>query len=231
MKTQKFILLAVITLLIVSCSNQYQDFIDILKLDKSKNELGVDLKYKVLNFEMLDTLYNYELADSLQQILTDSIEEIKQLDMNKNVFVKFKNQEQELRGDKNYYKDVVYNNSYNSEWLTELRKILEKTDSLLSDFDNADIIDKFELYSWYNRRYFQFYENSEFEGKFDDYYKTALKLKNIEKEISSLKANPMKIIHYKAKVNFEQINPLLGGVKQNLTEIKYFDENKNLIKE
>ncbi len=231
MKTLNLILITVFTLLIVSCSNQYQDFIDKLKLDRSKNDLGVDLKYKVIKFDMLDTLYNHEHADSLQLILTSNIENIKQLDMSKNVFIKFKDQELDLRDDKNYYKNVVYIESNSSEWLTEIREILKKTDTLLAGFDNADILDKFELYSWYNRRYWQYNMNSDYEKKFDDLYKSAIKLQDLAREISTLKANPMNIIHYKAEVNFEQVNPLLGGAKQNLTEIVYFDENKNLIKE
>jgi len=229
MKTRKIILFAFLTLFAISCKNSNQEFIDKLKEQAANNELGVDLKYKVINFELIDTLYNQDRADSLLVILNNNIEGIKNLDLSKDVFLKFKDQELNLRSDKNYYKNIVFNDDYSSEWLTELRNILSRTDSVLLDFDNANVLVKFELYSWFNRRYWQFNQNLKYEKTYNDYYESAVKLNELEKEISTLMKNPKKIIHFKAKVNFEQVNPLLGGAKQNLTVNKYFDENKDLI--
>lgn len=225
----KSLLLFALVLIVSSCSNPNEEFINKLKQEKIDNALGIDLKYKVVKFEMLDTLFNQEVADSLKIFLTDNLKSIKQIDLNKNEFIKYRNQEQNLRDDENYYDDVVFNDNNDSKWLRELKAILIRTDKLLSDFENINILEKFELYSWYNRRYWQFNMNSQYEESFNVLYEKALNLKELEKEISELQKDPIKIVHYKTRVNYTQVNPLLGGAKQNLTEIKYFDGNKNLL--
>jgi len=229
MKITNVLLVFSLIILTISCSNPNKEFIDKLKEQKANNELGLDLKYKVIKLEVLDTLYNQELADSLQLTLNNNLNDFKQLDMNKEDFIKFKNQELVFRDDKNYYKNVVFNDEYSSEWLRELKVILERTDKLLSNYDSTNILDKAELYTWYSRRYWDFNENTKYKNSFNNYYEEIIELKGLEKEISTLKEAPNKIVHYKTKVNFEQVNPLLNNAKQNLTEVKLFDESKNLI--
>ncbi len=200
-----------------------------LEEEALNNELGIDLKFKVNDFVMLDTLYNYQLADSLKLILTESIERINQIGFQKNDFIKFREQELTLRNDRNYYTDFVENHSIDSEWLREIRKIFERTDLVIANYEDANIIELFELYSWYQHRYWSFYDDKANVEKYKYYIEAAKEYKNMEEVINKYMEKPNEIVYFKAKVSFEQINPLLGGAKQKLTKITYFDKNKNLM--
>ena len=234
MKPVKFTLLLLIFTL-VSC-NPNKEFIEKISSRLSDDALGVDLHYKSLEFEFIDTLYIGELQteaqDDLSAIKHDlgSVPTLSEVSLTLDLLKKLRNQELELRGNNSYY-DFLFSDDCYSDWCETLRNQINQTDKLIEEFPTmTDELPYWNNIVWYHIRREQFYGNSdkvEFWNSVQDAIDEATLLQT---KVDSLAAFPENtVVNYTAHNRYEIVNPLLNNVKQTLDEYFIFSKDMELV--
>lgn len=191
---------------------------------------GIDMKYKLISYNYIDTLTVKNMIDSISAELP-----IMKSDPDLADFKKKRNQEfVEFRTDPNYEEQIMRGRLKDaSDWCTEIRIITEKADSLISNWDKVDkySYDYNYLYWWYQKRASEY---NMYDYDLAEQINTAFNIVKESKEkfeqLSSLKGKPKnEIFSYVVTHTYSIFNPLIEK-KITQTDNVYLDENMNLIK-
>jgi hypothetical protein len=134
-------------------------------------------------------------------------------------------------GYKDYY-DFAFANREASQWIAELCGQIEKTDSLLSNYDNLKEgnLDFIENVLWFYKRIDKFYSNNNPSDLWNKVENELLAIREIKFEVDSLSnLAPNNIIHYKAFNSYKINNPILNGAEQELKRYFIFNPKFEII--
>ncbi len=214
--------------MLFGCSNPNQEYITNLENYSNNNDLGLDIDFKVLDFKLIDTVYQKDQANDLKGFIDSVTVQLNSLPFTKEDLTQLRWQEKELRRYPEYYTDVVDNDEMNSPWLNELRPILKRTDIVLDNFDESDILEKYYLYLWFKKRESHYYQLA-IKSKYDQLMSIVSECQSKAVEIESLEKDPDKLVYYLANVNFSQINPILNNAEQKLNRDYKFGPDKKVL--
>ncbi|MCL7754998.1 hypothetical protein [Polaribacter sp. Z022] len=257
MKNYKPILLILFSLFI-SCSDKNQEHLEKVKQRVKEDALGVDMKYKNIEFQWIDTLFVKEKLTSLKKINNTEIQSILDTEyfvkdnfktgklftkeyLTKERIIELRNWETKVAHSDNsgYYKkqgykdylDFAFKNRNASKSISELCNQIEKTDKLLEKYnkiENGDL-ELIENSLWYYKRIDDFESNNKPEKLWSNLYSKLETIKSNQILIDSLsKLNPDQIIQYKSLNKFTINNPILNGAEQELKEYFIFDKDFNI---
>lgn len=189
---------------------------------------GVDVKYKLISYNIIDTLTIGEAIDSfslnLPIIEKENIEDFKKL----------RNQEFQDFRDPGYEEDVMHGKLKDaSEWCTEIREITEKSDSIISVWDKVTkySYDYNYLHWWYLRRAAEYYEydyelRSNINQAFDLVVQSKKQFEDINKLLSF---NPQDKYGYIVIHKYSIHNPFVNNRIEIVNKV-YLDNDMNYIK-
>jgi hypothetical protein len=249
--SKKIQLLSLSFIILSSCSNQNDSYIDAIKENVKRNASGVELNYQSIEFKWIDTLTVGERTNQIEGIKKGfnndflAIEAIvSDFDYGKLFSLEYLTKEKliELRewerikrkefNPKQDYYQFAEDNKDKSEWLQKLLIQLKQTDSLITNYDqisegNSTLI-KNALN--YYKRIDQYYGD---ENNSKLWSQVELRLDSIQKmdvEIQRLTAlEDSDIIHLKAFNKYSIINPLLNNAKVEIQKYYFFDKKGLLI--
>lgn len=134
-------------------------------------------------------------------------------------------------GYKDYY-EFAFANRDASSWISELCNQIEKTDSLLNNYDNLEDgnLDLLQNALWFYKRIDIFESNNNPADLWDKVDNEIAELKKLKTEIDSLSSlDPNKVIHYKALNTYKIKNPILNGAVQELKKYFIFNSQFEII--
>jgi hypothetical protein len=191
---------------------------------------GIDMKYKLISYDYIDTLTVKNMIDSISEELP-----IMKSNPDLEDFKKKRNQEfVEFRTDPNYEEQIMRGNLKDaSDWCTEIRVITEKADSLISNWNKVDrySYDYNYLYWWYQKRSadFNMYDY-DLAGQINTAFNIIKESKEKFNLLSSLLDKPKDDVYfYVVSHTYSIINPLIKK-KITQTDNVYFDANHNYVK-
>ena len=241
MKNILFLLVIVTT---ISCSSN-GEFTEKIKQKVKTDALGIEMNYKSISFQWIDTLtvnkqLNKGLAaykESLIPLLNYSYfsDEV----LNKEKLIELRNWENEQRdtpfvfSGKKYknYEEFAFANRNLSSFISDLCNQIEKTDEILNEWDNLEEgnLDLIKNAIWYYERQDKYYGNSK------PIWKSAItligELEKLQAEndiLSKMDAN--EVMEYKALNNYKINNPILNGAEVEVSKYFIFDKELNIIR-
>ncbi|WP_299064286.1 hypothetical protein [uncultured Polaribacter sp.] len=253
MKKRKFIILGILVSLI-GCSNPNQEYLEKIKNQVKEDALGVEMNYKNISFQWVDTLFVKEKLNLLKTNYKESLNTILDIEyfaqdnfkkgklfslkyLTKDRLEELRNWEKNERGIpfnkefKDYY-EFAFANRNASKWTTELCNQIEKTDNLLTRFESLKE-GNLELISntlWYYKRMDDFNSNNSPNAIWERVNNKLIELKKLEKEIDTLsKLNPENVLSYKSLNHYKINNPILNNAEQELKKYFLFDSKFNII--
>lgn len=248
------LLILVLFALFTSCSNPDKIYIDKIEDHVREGALGMDMNYKSISFEWVDTLFVKDEISELEDVVSKGMDLLLNFEyfvkdnfepgnifslsyITKDRLIELRNWEKNNRGipfneDYNDYYEFAFANRTASGWISELCDQIEKTDSLLNVYDkieNGDI-SLLKNVLWYYERI----DNYESNNIPDRIWSTiAQHIDNLSKgqaELERLQSqNPQSVVHYKALNKYTINNPLFGGAEVQLARHFYFDKDFNII--
>lgn len=197
---------------------------------------GVDIDYKLISLEVIDTIYIGERIDSIELEMQNSFGINKTMQYTKDDYKEYRNREFSVFRENmsNYEEDVLRGKLKDaSPWCTEIREITETADSLLVNWNKVDQY-SYEFNRtlvWYSIRMSQFYNLKEENITVGKYLlDKIITNKGLFTERDSLsKLNNRESIY---KIRFHHkysiFNPLVNK-KLELNQLAYFDKNGKLL--
>lgn len=188
---------------------------------------GVDVKYRLISYEFIDTVTVKDMIDSLSSVLP-IMESEPQLDD----FIKKRNQEfEDFRKGENYEEKIMSGELKDaSEWCTEIRIITEKADSLIENWDKVTkySYDYNYLYWWYMKRAAEFYQfEYDLSSDINSSFHSVEKGKDKFKELNSILNSPKDSVCGYTVLHKYSINNPITSSKTNISNKVYFDSNMN----
>ena len=226
---RSFLFLLLISVLMISCTKEESQLEKNARCSIEK-VWGEQCKYKMEKIEVIDTITYADYRESMQNKLSWLS------NVDKSKFKKSRNREfVEFRDPfhfPTYEKDVMYGKLKDaSPFCTELRKVTEKADSLLKVISTVKKFNYDYQYcnAWYNKRYWHFYGNYEYEEIYDrllsfikenpDYFQNTDNLfEGFETDIYQLKV----------KHSYSMLSPLTG-LRVNLSDEILVDKDYNIL--
>lgn len=191
---------------IVSCSSN--DFST--KLKKTEKYKNTDIQIAVV-----DTFYNHELLDTITYWLNYHKDILSKLELNEKLFSSLYKQEKEFRKNVNYIA-FIYNHYNDTLFVRDYRSILSRTNFIIENFNSVDVVDKYEVYCWYE------YRNNlirDLNGiKYVNNKKFCYKMKRLERKKNILIEKPNDVVYYKVIVKSN------NGIDE-----VFFDSDKKII--
>lgn len=226
---KKQLLLSLILIIMVSCGTD--NFKEQLKQNVTTKANGMEVKYRLDSYQIIDSIYNIDMIDSLLKSLP-VLDKEPILDE----FIDERNKEFKTYRylDPNYEAEVMTGKLKDaSPWCTEIREITECADSIIKNWNNIDkySYDYNRLYWWYLKRadsYFKF--DYTLSAQIADMYNTVINSKDKFILLDSLKKLPSNELHeIKILHSYSIYNPLLQQ-RINLNEMAFFDKNGKLLR-
>lgn len=243
---KKLVFLLGLAIATISCSSN-GEYIDKIKLKVKNDAMGVEMNYKSISFQWIDTLtVKKQLAEGIAQYE----EEVKPLldyslfseeVLTKEKLVELRNWENKQRGTpfksfdgtkyKNY-EEFAFANRDLSSFISDLCNQIEKTDKILTEWDNLGKgnLELIRNAIWYYERQDGYYNTSP-----KTIWKSAITLiDELEKlqvendRLSEMDAN--EVMEYKALNNYTINNPLLNGAEVDVKRYFIFDKELNIIR-
>ena len=242
---KKLVFLLGLAIATISCSSN-GEYIDKIKLKVKNDAMGVEMNYKSISFQWIDTLtVKKQLAEGIAQYE----EEVKPLldyspfseeVLTKEKLVELRNWENKQRGTpfnfsgtkyKNY-EEFAFANRDLSSFISDLCDQIEKTDKILTEWDNLGKgnLELIRNAIWYYERQDGYYNTSP-----KTIWKSAITLiDELEKlqvendRLSEMDAN--EVMEYKALNNYTINNPLLNGAEVDVKRYFIFDKELNIIR-
>tara|TARA_B100000795_G_C22660340_1_gene383839 strand:+ start:85 stop:834 length:750 start_codon:yes stop_codon:yes gene_type:complete len=231
---------------IISCSSN-AEFTDKIKQKVEKDAMGIDLNYKNITFQWLDTLtVQKQLAKGISQYnegiapVLNASSIFSENNLTKDKLIELRNWENEIREKpfrfmgKKYknYVEFAFANRSASSFISELCDQIEKTDKLLTDWSNLGK-GNLELITnaiWYYERK-DTYNNSTPKSTWGQLTTLIKVLEEIQIENNRLsKMDANEVIEYKALNNYKINNPLLNGAEVDVKKYFIFDNQLNIIR-
>ena len=234
---KKILLLSLATL--ISCS-EANPYLDKIKAKVKEDAMGVELNYKNISFQWVDTLTVEKQTTKLSAQFDNGINTI--LDfyyysedmLTKKKLIKLRGFENRVRnkpkGYKNY-EEFAFANRETSSFISSLCDQFEETDRLLGDWNilergNLSLI---KNATWYYEREDQYEGRSLFDWSLITNMVEELEKLQSEKDVLS-KKDPNEVIEYKALNVYNINNPMLNSAKQELEKHFIFDKDLNIIR-
>jgi hypothetical protein len=245
----KKVLILLMIGIIVSCSNDAK-YIEIVKQKVKDDALGIDMNYKNISFQWMDTLTvgrklktGLDLYDEmLNKLLSSSY--FSNESLNKEKLIELRNWENERRSKdrgsesfsfdgKKYenYEEFAFANRNASQFISDFCDQIEKTDKILMEWDNLEMpnLDLFKNVVWYYERQDSYYNiDSPNWKRFMDLIN---ELENLKAENTNLsEMNSDEVLEYKALNKYKINNPILNGAEQEVSKFFVFDKDFNVIR-
>ncbi|MDY0144252.1 MAG: hypothetical protein RBR97_20405 [Bacteroidales bacterium] len=255
MKLTKILTLGLLALTF-GCSNPNSECIDKIKQQVKENAMGIEMNYRNIEFQWVDTLHVNEKLASLNEQFDERLKNILDIEfyvkdnfetgklfkmeyLTKDRFTELRNWEKHNRGipfnkEYNDYYKFAFDNRNASAWLYEFCNQIEETDSLLNNYDNFEDgnLDLIQNALWYYKRIDDYHSNKNSHDIWDNVGSEIKDLKKIKIMIDSLsELEPNKVIHYKALNTYKINNPLLNGAEQEIKKYFIFNSNFEIIEE
>jgi|TARA_B110000259_G_scaffold183702_1_gene229412 hypothetical protein len=235
-----------LTILIVACSSDInQVHIDKIKQKVKKDAMGIDLNYKNVTFEWIDTLtvkkqisfLNTSYDEGINSILKSSF--FSQDVLTKEKLITLRNWENGMRDTpfkydgKKYknYEGFALNNRDLSPFITDLCNQIEISDKLLENWSNLEEgnLKLIKNANWYYKR------KANYNGTSIDFYNSINNLVELLEELKIKivpisEMNPNDIIESKALNNYTINNPIMNGIEVDINKYFIFDKDYNIIR-
>jgi hypothetical protein len=235
-----------LTILIVACSSDInQVHIDKIKQKVKKDAMGIDLNYKNVTFEWIDTLtvkkqisfLNTSYDEGINSILKSSF--FSQDVLTKEKLITLRNWENGMRDTpfkydgKKYknYEGFALNNRDLSPFITDLCNQIEISDKLLENWSNLEEgnLKLIKNANWYYKR------KANYNGTSIDFYNSINNLVELLEELKIKivpisEMNPNDIIESKALNNYTINNPIMNGIEVDINKYFIFDKDYNVIR-
>ena len=235
-----------LTILIVACSSDInQVHIDKIKQKVKKDAMGIDLNYKNVTFEWIDTLtvkkqisfLNTSYDEGINSILKSSF--FSQDVLTKENLITLRNWENGMRDTpfkydgKKYknYEGFALNNRDLSPFITDLCNQIEISDKLLENWSNLEEgnLKLIKNANWYYKR------KANYNGTSIDFYNSINNLVELLEELKIKivpisEMNPNDIIESKALNNYTINNPIMNGIEVDINKYFIFDKDYNIIR-
>lgn len=259
MKKIKFLLFALFISILSGCSNPNAIFIDTIKEKLKRDAMGIELNYKNIMFQWVDTLFVHERLSLLDSIYNQTINDL----LNTEFFVhdnlergkifsleyisidrltELRNFQKNVRsnmyprgGHNDYYEYLFDENDKNycrTDWCNELRSRLQSIDNLISNYEQLKEGDLtlLENVIWHYERIDSYENNQKPNPIWQNAFDVVNSLVEIKSQIDSLSTiDPHSVIHYKALNRYKINNPLLGGVEQEFARYFIFSSDFEII--
>ena len=242
----KKLVLLVLAIATFSCSDNNGEYIEKIKQKIKNDALGVEMNYKNISFQWVDTLtVKKELAkgtakydELINPIL--NLNYFSEDELTKEKLVELRNWENKNRktpfifGSKKYknYEEFSFANRDASSFISDFCNQIEESDKLLNDWENLNKgnLSLIRNALWYYERQDNFYNSSP-----KTIWKEVTTLVNHLEEIKSKndrlsKMDSNEVIEYKALNNYTINNPLLNGAKVDVKNYIIFDKQLNVIR-
>jgi len=235
-----------LTILIVACSSDInQVHIDKIKQKVKKDAMGIDLNYKNVTFDWIDTLtvkkqisfLNTSYDEGINSILKSSF--FSQDVLTKEKLITLRNWENGMRDTpfkydgKKYknYEGFALNNRDLSPFITDLCNQIEISDKLLENWSNLEEgnLKLIKNANWYYKR------KANYNGTSIDFYNSINNLVELLEELKIKivpisETNPNDIIESKALNNYTINNPIMNGIEVDINKYFIFDKDYNIIR-
>jgi len=235
-----------LTILIVACSSDInQVHIDKIKQKVKKDAMGIDLNYKNVTFDWIDTLtvkkqisfLNTSYDEGINSILKSSF--FSQDVLTKEKLITLRNWENGMRDTpfkydgKKYknYEGFALNNRDLSPFITDLCNQIEISDKLLENWSNLEEgnLKLIKNANWYYKR------KANYNGTSIDFYNSINNLVELLEELKIKivpisEMNPNDIIESKALNNYTINNPIMNGIEVDINKYFIFDKDYNIIR-
>tara|TARA_B100001059_G_C17754157_1_gene538946 strand:- start:277 stop:1023 length:747 start_codon:yes stop_codon:yes gene_type:complete len=235
-----------LALTILACgSDSNQVYIDKVKQQVNKDAMGVEMKYKNVSFEWVDTLTvkkqlaltNTQYDEGISAILSSFY--FSEETLTKKELTKLKNWENGIRdtpfkfGGKKYknFEEFALANRDASSFIAEYSNQIDISNELIKNWDNLGKgnLELIKNANWYYQRKANY--NGTSESVFNSITKLVESLEELQVEIATLSdLNQNDIIEIKALNNYKINNPLLGGAEVDVTKYFIFDKDYNIVR-
>lgn len=246
-------------LLIIGCSNPNQEYLNSIEEYLTDSAMGLELNYKSIEFEIVETITFQDRIDSLHQSFEQLFNQLTELEfyvrddigegkifsldfLTKDRLTKIRNWEKNWRGVpfrgaggtmySDYY-EFAKENPQLSDWIVDLNNHIDRIDSILENYDDLNQINLniIETVYWFYLRIENYYTSRNPGEVWVLIGEQINNLNVIETEINTLKENqPDEIYHIKAVNKYTVDNPMFGGTKQTSMEDFYFDKDLKVIR-
>lgn len=221
---KQFIPILLLLSVMLSCSKSpIEQSLEKYVVDRAE---GIDVKYKLKDYHFIDTVTVQNMLDSLSIKLTfiscePNIDDFKE--KRDQEFKKFRDNDPD-------YEDKVMRGELKdaSDWCTEIRKITERADSLI---DNWEKVDRFSydynyLNWWYTKRQSEFYQfDYKLSSNIDEIFDMIQNSRSMFDLYNKLKYSPKdSIVNYVVSHTYSIFNPMVNSnIEKN--DWVYFDSN------
>ena len=236
----KKIIIILLIVPMISCT-EVNPNLDKIKVKVKEDAMGVEMNYKSISFNWVDTLsVGKQIAkttakydDGINTILNNNYysEDI----LTKKALMKLRGFEDRVRGStpKGYksYEAFAFANRDASPFISALCNQYEETDRILSDWDNLEKGDLslIRVATWFYEREDSFNGNSRGDWSvIIDMVNMLEKLQSEAKLLSERDSN--EVIEYKAYNVYTITNPLLNGAEVEVKKYFIFDNELNIIR-
>lgn len=235
-----------LTILIVACSdNVNQVHIDKVKQKVKKDAMGMDLNYKNVTFQWIDTLTVKKQLSILKTSYDEGINTLlnspsfSKDELTKEKLITLRNWENGIRKTpfrfdakkyKNYEEFALANRNL-SPFITDLCNQIEISDKLIENWSNLreGNLELIKNVNWYYKR------KANYNGTSKDFYNSVNTLVESLEELqikivplSEMKPND--VIESKALNNYTINNPIMNGVEVDVNKYFIFDKDYNIIR-
>tara|TARA_B110000977_G_C10869029_1_gene412770 strand:- start:32 stop:700 length:669 start_codon:yes stop_codon:yes gene_type:complete len=217
----------------------------LIKQIVKKDAMGIDLNYKNVTFEWIDTLtvkkqlsfLNTSYDEGINSILKSSF--FSQDVLTKEKLITLRNWENGMRdtpfkyNGKKYknYEGFALNNRDLSPFITDLCNQIEISDKLLENWSNLEEgnLKLIKNANWYYKR------KANYNGTSIDFYNSINNLVELLEELKIKivpisEMNPNDIIESKALNNYTINNPIMNGIEVDINKYFIFDKDYNIIR-